>query len=102
MLNDSSSVRQPFGITVLGHDDHGIDSCRVERWIGREKVLCGLHAQVGGFLSVIFTRQEGRADLAKDEILVFAEFCALGVVVYPFSRHVTGDTFNANHMASQF
>ncbi|MNN29523.1 hypothetical protein D3C81_1431310 [compost metagenome] len=102
MLDDRGSVRQALGITVLGDHDHRVDGCRVQRRIGSEQVFRGLYAKVGGFLGGFLARQEGRTDLAENEILIFAEFRALGVVVHAFSRHVTGDAFYANHMASQF
>ncbi|MNO57620.1 hypothetical protein D3C76_481610 [compost metagenome] len=97
VLDDRRRVRQAFGIAVLSDHDQRIDGCRVKRGIGSEQRPGRLDTQVGGFLGRILARQEGRTDLAEDEILILAEFRTLRVVIHAFYRYVTGDAFDANH-----
>ncbi len=97
VLHDRSGMRQAFGVAVLGHNDHDIDGRRIKARVGRKQVSCCLHAKIRGFLGGLLARQEGRTDLAEDEILVLAEFRALRVIVDALDRYVTGDAFDANH-----
>ncbi|MNH22605.1 hypothetical protein D3C79_824690 [compost metagenome] len=97
VLNDGRSMRQPFFITILGNDNQGIDGRWRQARVGREQSLDCLHTQVGGFLTCVFTRQEGRADLAENEFLVLGELRTLGVVVHALDGYVTRNAFDANH-----